>query len=353
MKLDDMKFISSLDKSNMFAQIASFPTQITDAMQLINDTSLLKIYNIHQIIITGMGGSAISGDILEKYLLHKLNIPIHVNRTYDLPKWATKKTLVIAQSYSGNTGETLAALKNANEKKCSIIGISSGGLLKEYCQKHSLPYIQIPEGYQPRSALGFLFFSSILALHKTGLLSTVIQPEIDESISVTKELIEQVNPNIAFDNNAAKQIANQIDHTMPIIYAWNYYAPIAKRWATQFNENSKVISKYGCIPEKIHNEIVGWAEHTEYAKYFSGILLRDKKIETLQIKTTFDFVYKLFDQTLGKVVEINVMGKSPLAKLMYLLVLGDYISCYYALLRNKDPTPISIINQCKDELSKL
>ena len=353
MQIDDIQDIQSYDKSNMLSQIEYFPQQITDTIQIINQTALLKIYNIHNIIITGMGGSAISGDILKEYLKHKYAIPIYVNRSYDLPKWANKKTLVIVQSYSGYTEETLNALKYAFEKKCTIIGISSGGKLKDFCNKRNIPYIKVPQGYQPRSALGFLFFSGLLALQKTGLLPTVIDHEIEESISITKNLIDQLKPTIPAKENQAKQIAEQINNTIPVIYGWDAYAQIAKRWATQFNENSKVISKYGFIPESTHNDIVGWAEHSEYSKNFSGFIFRDKKMESLQIKTTFDFVYKLFQESLAHVIEINVVGKTTLAKLMYLLVLGDYISFYYGILRNQDPTQISIITQFKDDLGKI
>jgi glucose/mannose-6-phosphate isomerase len=298
-----------------------------------------------------MGGSAISGDMLQQYTEETGFIPIIVNRNYLLPKWINKNTLVFSQSYSGNTEETLSSFKQAYEKKCQIISITTNGKLYEYCQKRSIPIIKLPEGYEPRSAIVFLFFGSLLTLQKVGLYKNSFEKEIQEVHKSTEELINQIKRTIPQEHNLAKQIANSIQNTIPQIYGWGIYKPLARRWATQFNENSKLISRYDYIPECNHNDIVGWSENESVAKLFSVLLFRDNNYESLQMKKRLDFMKIFYNQVTSEVIEIHVKGKSSLAKMMYLLVLGDYISCYLAILQKKDPNPISIINQLKNSLT--
>lgn len=353
MILDDQQLISSIDKKNMFQMLSGFPDQIKETQAIVENAEIPKIYNIHQVIVSGMGGSAISGDILQQYTEEKAFIPVSVYRSYHLPKWINKNTLVFSQSYSGNTEETLSAFKHAFEKKCPIISITSNGKLLEHSSKRSIPAIILPSGYEPRSAIAFLFFSSLFSLQKIGLFTNTIEKEIKETIDITKNLIEKINPSVDFEQNYAKQIANTMHNTIPQIYGWNIYRSIARRWAKQINENSKMISRYDSVPESNHNDIVGWSEHSSIAKQFSVIIFRDDHLETLQMKARLDFMRKFYKQVASNLTEIQVQGKSSLAKMMYLLVLGDYVSCYLAIIQKKDPTPVSIINQLKNTLEKI
>jgi glucose/mannose-6-phosphate isomerase len=353
MILDDLEEINQIDSSNMIDELTRFPEQIKEIVDNLKEASFPKIYNIKNIIISGMGGSAISGDILNKYLRNKLSIPVFVNRYYDLPKWANKNTLVIAQSYSGNTEETLSAFKHAYEKNCNIIAITSGGKLSEYSSKRNIFNIKIPSGYPPRTATGYLLFSALISLKKIGLYQHNIESDIEESIQITKELLSEINENIPLNENLAKQIASKINDTIPQIYGWGIYEPIAKRWATQFNENSKVISRYGFVTECNHNDMEGWGQNPKVTKQFTCILLRDKKLESISFNTRLNFMIKLFNDAAANVIEVNINGKCGLAKLMYSMYLGDFISFYHAVLRNVDPTPVTVISQLKDELMKI
>jgi len=353
MILDDQQLISSIDKKKMFQILSCFPDQIKEIKKIVENTEIPKIYNIHQVIVSGMGGSAISGDILQQYTEDKGFIPVSVCRSYNLPKWINKNTLVFSQSYSGNTEETLSAFKHAYEKKCQIISISSNGKLLEHSTKRSIPVITLPAGYEPRSAIAFLFFSSLFSLQKIGLFTNTVENDIQETIDVTRNLIEKIDISIEFEQNYAKQIANMMHNTIPQIYGWNIYDSIARRWAKQINENSKMISRYDSVPESNHNDIVGWSENSSVAKQFSVILFRDDNRETLQMKTRLSFMSKFYSQVASNLIEIPVQGKSSLTKMMYLLVLGDYVSCYLAILQKKDPTPVSIINQLKNTLEKI
>ena len=187
---------------------------------------------------TGMGGSAISGDILQAFFRDKLDIPIYVNRQYELPKWAHKNTLVITQSYSGNTEETLHSFKHAYQKRCKIVGISSDGKLEEFCKKRDVAFIKIPSGYQPRAATGYMLFTALLMLNEIGILKIEIDKEIKDTISVTEEFRSKNKKDIPTEKNLSKKLAKQIYNKIPQVYGWKQYTPIAKRWCTQFNENS-------------------------------------------------------------------------------------------------------------------
>lgn len=350
--LDDLEIISKIDKSNMLDTVARFPEQIKETIGIINSSDLPGFFKIDNIIISGMGGSAISGEIIKTLLRDKINIPIFVNKDYTLPKWANKNTLILSQSYSGNTEETLSTFKHASQKKCKIIGISSSGKLKEFCEKRNVPHIKIPSGYQPRAATAYLLFSSILTLKKVGLLRDSFDSEIEEVIELTTDFRNHNNKKIKEKDNFSKQIANKIFNTIPQIYGWNIFTPIANRWCTQFNENSKIIARYDIVPECNHNDIVGWSQNPEMSKNFTCILFRDDKNESVFISKRLDFMKKLFKDVAANVIEIHVKGKKRLAKMMYAMYLGDFVSCYLAILRKTDPTPVDIITELKKSLAE-
>lgn len=351
--LNNIESISKIDKSGMLDDVAGFPKQILKSKEIINQSNLPNLYKIDNIIICGMGGSAISGDIVQSLFRERIDIPIFVSRQYDLPRWAHKNTLVITQSYSGNTEETLSTFKHASQKHCKIIGISSGGKLKEYCEKRQIPHIKIPENIQPRAATGYILFSSIYALQKMGVLTHNMESEIKETIDITHDFSEHNKKEIPENENLSKQIAKKIFGTIPQVYGWNHYSPIAKRWCTQFNENSKVICRYDEVSECNHNDIVGWSRNPEVSKKFTCIMIRNHEDESIYMTTRLNFMKKLYQDVASQVIEIQVKGKKRLAKMMYLMYFGDFISCYLAILRNVDPSSVEAIDELKDLLAKI
>lgn len=353
MDLDNQQHIDHVDTSKMFHILNSFPEQIQQTIELMKNQPLPKLYNIKHIVITGMGGSAISGDFLQSYLLSRYNIPIFVNRDYTLPRWVNKNTLVFAQSYSGDTEETLSAFKNASEKKAAIIAISSGGKLQTFCERRTLPHIKIPSGYPPRTTIAYLFFTALLSLQKIGIYQHSLENALQETIQLAKENIQLFHRDTNTEENQAKKIAQSLFKTMPHIYGWDLYTSLAKRWATQLNENSKILARYAQIPESNHNDIVGWAGNQDISKHCSCVLFRDKQRETPSVIARFEFMKKLFSTSAAKTIEVDVHGKHDLTKMMYLLQLGDYVSFYLAILRDIDPTPVMIIDQLKEELGKI
>jgi glucose/mannose-6-phosphate isomerase len=351
MTLDNQAIIA-IDKSKMLDGLARFPDQIKEALSIAESAERFNYLKIDNVIVAGVGASAISGDIMASLFRDKLDVPLFVNRESDLPKWANKDTLVLCLSYSGNTDETLSAFKIAFQKKCKIICVSTGGKLKELAEKRDVPFITIPSGIQPRAATAYLLFPSIVFLKRLGLLKTAIETDIDETIQVTQELLAAINKDTPLESNPAKQLAQNIHTTIPQIYGWGIYTPIARRWRHQFNENSKVIARSDILPDCNHNDIVGWTANQEISKQCSCILFRDRDEETIDMATRLNFMKALFQNTAGHVFEVTPKGKSQLAKAMSLMCLGDFTSCYLAVLRGIDPTPIDIIVELKKRLAE-
>jgi len=352
MTVNDIERITMVDKANMLDGLARFPEQIKESLAIAEATERFSFIKIDNVVITGMGASAISGDIMASLFRDKLDVPLIVNREYDLPKWVNKDTLVICISYSGNTDETLSSFKIASQKKCKIICISTGGKLQELAEKRELPFIKIPAGLQPRAATAYLLFPSIILLKQLGLLKNTIDNDIEETITVTQEFVNANNKTIPEENNLAKQLARTLFNTIPQIYGWGVYAPIATRWRHQLNENSKIIARTDVVSECNHNDIVGWSANPEISKLFSCILFRDKDEETIEMTTRLNFMRDLFHNTAAHIIEISPKGRSQLAKMMYLMCLGDLTSCYLALLRNVDPSPVDIIVELKRRLAE-
>ena len=351
--LDDLKLISKIDKSNMLNIVEKFSEQIKTSFDIKNSTILGSYLKINNIIISGMGASSISGDIIQRLFFDRIDIPIFANRQYTLPKWANKNTLLISQSYSGNTEETLNTFKCGYQKRCKIIGISSDGRLQELCEKSEIPFIKIPTGIPPRTATGYMLFSTIFAMKKIGIIKSDINSEIDETILVINDLKKHIKKEIPEDENISKQLAKKIFNTIPQIYGFEFYTPIAKRWCTQFNENSKIICRYDEVPECNHNDIVGWSLNPEVSKKFSCILFRDSDNESIYISKRLNFMKKLFEEVSANVIEINIKGKKRLAKMLYAMHLGDFTSIYLSILRGIDPTPVDAITELKNELAKI
>ncbi len=352
MVANDIEKITMIDRANMLDGLARFPEQIKEALVIAEATERLNFIKIDNVVVAGMGASAISGDIMASLFRDKLDVPLVVNREYDLPKWVNKDTLMICISYSGNTDETLSSFKLAYQKKCKIICISTGGKLQEYAEKRQVPFVKIPAGLQPRAATAYLLFPSILFLKKTGLLKTTIDADIQETISVTHDFVAMNNKTVSEETNQAKQLAKKFFTTIPQIYGWGVYTPIAIRWRHQLNENSKVIARTDLVPDCNHNDLVGWSANPEVSKQFSCVLFRDKDEETIDMTTRLNFMRDLFQNTAGAVLEVSPKGKSQLAKMMYLMCLGDFTSCYLAVLREIDPSPVEIITELKKRLAE-
>lgn len=300
------------------------------------------------IIVSGMGGSAIGGELLKDWAWSKLAVPIEVCRSYNLPAYVKKSTLVFIISYSGETEETLSTLLEAIKRNCMIICISSDGILANLAEKINLPILKVPVGIPPRAALPYLFIPMLVFMEKLNLTSEV-EGEISEAVRIMRKLCIENSPETPLKENFSKELALGINGTVPVIYGFEFYRSVAQRFKQQFNENSKIPAKYEIFPELNHNEVVGWECAGDFAKYFSAIIIRDKE-ESEEIRSRIKATKKVVLKDLAGIYEIWSRGESRLAKMLSTLLIGDFVSVYLAILRSIDPTPVKTIDLIKKDL---
>jgi glucose/mannose-6-phosphate isomerase len=348
--LDNPTIIREIDRCKMLNDLGKTSDYCRDAIKRANQVKIPKNVNPKNIVIIGMGGSAIGGEILHDWLRATFPITIDVCRDYILPAYVNEDTLVFANSYSGNTEETLTAFLEAIKRKCTVLVVTSGGQLAEFCKKLHTPIVTIPSGLQPRAAIPYLFFPLLILMQKLGLISN-IEDEIEETINILENVAQANTPEIPIANNKAKQLAVDIKGTIPVIYGFRQYNSVAQRLKAQFNENSKIPSKSDAFPELNHNETVGYEAPEALNKKQTVILIRDPQ-EPTEIRNRIETTKKLVFTRANKILEIKAQGKEKLTKMFSVLCIGDYASVYLAILQNKDPSPVKIIDKVKSELAK-
>ena len=347
--LDDPQKIKTIDQSNMIDFCLNSAKLYGEAAKL---SSKIKVNypKPDNIIVAGMGGSAIGGDLLKDWARNKIDIPIEVNREYQLPAYAGKKTLVLITSYSGDTEESLGALLDALKRKCMIFCVSSGGALLENAERLKIPYLRVPAGMPPRAALPYLFVPLLLVAEKMGLVSGVSE-ELTEASALLEKISKDNSPTKPAKENLSKTLALGIGQTAPVVYGFGFYRGVAQRFKTQFNENSKIPAKWEVFSELNHNEIVGWEQAGELGKCFSAIFIRDKD-EPTEIRSRIEITKEMVSKAGVELFELQVQGKTPLAKMLSTVCIGDFASVYLAVLHGVDPTPVKTINYLKDALKK-
>jgi glucose/mannose-6-phosphate isomerase len=348
--LDKPERVKEVDRSDMLDDLVKNPDYCRDAIKRARQVSAPEGVNPKHVVVVGMGGSAIGGEILHDWLRNTLPIPIEVCRDYTLPAYVNKDTLVFVNSYSGNTEETLTAFLAAIRRKCTVTAVTSGGQLESFCKKLRVPNMIIPEGLQPRVAIPYLFFPLPVLMKKMGIISD-IDNELEEAIQILERVAKANAPAVPTENNRAKQLATELVDTIPVIYGFRQYSSIAQRLKTQFNENSKIPSKYEVFSELNHNETVGYEAPESLTKKLSIILIRDPQ-EPPEIRNRIETTTKLVFDRANKVLEIWAEGKGKLAKMFSVMCTGDFASVYLAILQNKNPTPVNIIDRVKSELAK-
>jgi glucose/mannose-6-phosphate isomerase len=346
--LEDTIKIGKIDKSNMLQYCVDAAKHYGEAAKAAQKISL-KYPKPENIVVAGMGGSAIGGELLKDWARDKAQMPIEVSRDYTLPAYANQQTLAVIVSYSGETEETLSTFLDAVKRKCIIFCVSSGGTLLEYAEKLGVPYVRVPAGMPPRAAMPYLFVPLLVALDKMQIVSGVSE-ELSEATKLLASISKEKAPNVPVKDNLAKTLAVGINGTVPVVYGFGVFRGVAQRFKTQFNENSKMPSKWEYFSELNHNEIVGWEEAGETARCFSTIFIRDKQ-EPQEIRTRIETTRKLMPAA-SKKFEVWSQGNSDLAKMLSTVLAGDFTSVYLAILRSVDPTPVNTISLLKQKMKQ-
>jgi len=335
--------VSRIDKRDMLGIMSSLPEQMVFGLD--QGSALELPSDVRKIFVVGMGGSAIAADVFAAWTMDRRATDIQVVRDYRLPAYAGEGDVVIAVSYSGDTEETLSAASQALGIGCRLIGVSSGGELADFCKENRVERVGVPQGYPPRGAFGYLFGTI------AGLCRSVIVDNIDKEIKKAAAHLEEqrkaLNPDKSTKVNRAKSVALKIYGKTPIIYGSMAFAPVARRWQTEFNENAKILAWASSFPEADHNEIEGWGG-SQAAGRFLPIFLRDRD-ETEEIRKRLDATRAIIGRK-AKPIEIESEGDSLLSRMLATLMLGDLASVYLAVLRKVDPYPVVSIEALKARL---
>lgn len=348
--LDNAHLYSKIDTSDLGSRLASFPVQCDDAWEQALVFSLPSNYiDVSRVVVLGMGGSAIGGDLLSDLAsLEKGSAPIHVVRSYTIPPYVDDKTLVIVCSYSGNTEETLSAFRQASNMRTRVVALTAGGALSQEAASLGFPVFNMEYQGEPRSALGYNFLVPLVVLQRLGLIKDK-SCQRNHIIETLKNLVNHLQPESEVKNNPAKQIAQQLLGKLIVVYGSGMFRSVARRWKTQFNENSKVWAFFEEISEIHHNAVVGYELPAEIKALAKVVLLKPDGLEK-RMALRYDITRELLDNELIPYRLIEAQPDVPLSQILTTILLGDYVSYYLAILENVDPSPVHLMDFVKSRL---
>jgi glucose/mannose-6-phosphate isomerase len=347
--LDDPVSLRAADPGGMLDLAASLGSQLAEGYDLGRQTrDLPSAGDAGSIVVCGMGGSGIAGDVLRASFADRLPVPLITVKGYGLPAFCGKDTLVLAVSHSGDTEETLAAYAQAVAVGCRVIALSSGGRLGALARSDGVPLVSIPgQVPAPRAALGYLVGAAVGALEASGLLPES-GPEVDGVSAAVATLSAELAPDMPTEANRAKSLARWLHGRIPVVWGSEGVAEAAAlRWKTQLNENAKLPAFHSALPELDHNEIEGWTKET--GRPFALVVLRHA-LEHPRIRRR---VQASLEATAGSGLdsrEVVGEGSTSMQALLSLVMLGDFTSTYLAILRGVDPMPVRVLSRLKERL---
>ena len=339
--------IEAVDLSRQVDDILGVPDHLRDALWRVESARLTAHDSRGGFIVAGMGGSAIGGELACGVLGDRASRPIAVSRAYGRPGWTTHEATVLCASYSGNTEETLAAYEAAGVIGAQRIVATTGGKLAESARADGVPVIPLPGMFQPRVAVGYML---VVALEVAALCGAAesLHSEIDVAAAHIEGLVAEWGPDSPADS-LAKQLAVGLHGTIPQIAGAGLTAPIAYRWKTQLNENGKTPAFAAELPELNHNELVGWQGAAELGR-FSAVFLDDSDLHP-RVRQRIELTRGLISATAASSFRVEGRGETRIERLVSLVLLGDLVSLYVAILRGIDPTPVEAIERFKTVLA--
>lgn len=350
MNLDDVAKFRQLDTQNMIEQINGLPDQLVLSYALGKDLPLPEVKNeIRQVLISGMGGSAIGADLVASYLQDKVSLPIFVHRDYELPAWANENTLFIASSHSGNTEETLWGYEQARRRGCTQIAICTGGKLAALAKEHHVPLWQFEHSHAPRTAVGYSF-GLLLALFERLELMPSVESEIDEAVHAMKNVQTNLGIDVPVTHNPAKRMAGQLFGRWVVVLAADYLAPVARRWKGQINELAKAWAQFEFLPEADHNSLAGLENPSAMLMNMMALFIQAPGMNARNQKR-IELTREMFMTQGINTDMIMARGEGKLAHIWTSILFGDFMAYYLAMAYEVDPTPIPILEAFKDEMA--
>ncbi len=349
MNLDDRKTFEQLDPQDMLASIDGLPDQLQQAWELGKRLPLGEISNVKQIVIAGMGGSAIGGDLLAAYVAPMVMVPVIVWRNYELPAYASgENTLVVASSHSGNTEETLSAFEAAWESGAQVLAITTGGELARRAENVGAPVWRFEHDGQPRAAVGFSFALLLGLLTRLGVIPDP-ELEVDEALEAMRSQQRGINADVPVVENPAKRMAGQLMGRWPTILGADFLEPVARRWRGQISELAKAVAQFEALPEADHNMVAGVGNPEALFAQTMLVFLQGEALHErneLRVEVTRQvLMLEGFNTDV-----IRAKGDSRLAQQWTALHFGDYTAYYLAMAYGVDPTPVAAIEDLKARL---
>lgn len=354
MILDDLAAMKAIDSEHILGHIDGLPEQFERAWQYAQNLPLSDdLAKVEQIVICGMGGSAIGGDVMAAFAAERIALPITINRSYTLPGWVLDdKTLVIASSYSGNTEETLSAYAQATESGAQVLGITTGGQLGEQlAANNQIAWLFPDEIGHPRAAIGWSVSLLLALIWRLGWVEG-LDEEFASAVARLKAERDLLKADVALADNPAKRISTALEGKLPMFVAAGAFEPIARRWKGQFNENANTAAIFETLPEMNHNAVVGVEYPTAGIENLAAIFIASEVVDHPRVFLRHQLTAQLMRDA-GIVTEIvEPVGETLLEKILTAIQLGDYLSFYTAMLYDVDPAIIAPIKSLKQALKE-
>jgi glucose/mannose-6-phosphate isomerase len=349
--LDDPQTFERLDPDGLRGRIRDLPEQCREAWRQAKAFAWpVDFADVTKVVVLGMGGSAIAGDIVRSLALRRGSKPVFVHRGYDLPPFVDEGTLVVASSNSGETEETLSAFEQALAGPSKKIVVATGGRLLALARERGLPAYVFAYGGEPRSSLGHSLMALLALAGATGVLSDQ-SAAVEEAIALMESLRREIGDDVPFEKNAAKQLATRLQGKLPVVYAAEMLTEAAHRWKTQLNENGKVWAFYEEISELNHNTVEGFGLPKDVAGKAHVVFLWHRALNRrnrLRYEATRDAL-----TAAGVASErVDVGGESDLARVLWAIYFGDWVSYYLAMLNGVRPSPVTAIQGLKRWLAE-
>ncbi len=349
--LDNPLSFNKLDSEDMLSHLHKMPELCQQAWQRSMEFNLPSGYSeAEKVVVFGMGGSAIGGDLVSSLVTPDARLPVIVHRDYDLPAFVDEHTLVIASSYSGMTEETLSAVEQSLKTKSRKLAITTGGKLKVMAEENGIPVFILDYKCPPRAALPLSFLPILGFMQKLGFIRDK-SADVAEMVETLNQISRKMNENTPLSRNPAKQLAQKLYGRLAVIYGAGITAQVAHRWKTQLNENSKAWAFHEVFPELNHNAVVGYQFPAGIAKETMVVLLRSPLLSQ-RTRLRYEVTCHLLERAGVAYQVLDGEGTSPLSQMMSLVLFGDYVSYYLALLYGIDPTPVKVIDYLKGQLAQ-
>lgn len=343
--LDDQNVINQRDPSGSLKAIVSLPEQMRFEPEIVGEFE----GQFRNVVLAGMGGSALAADIIKNLLSSELTVPLEIVKGYDLPAYVGEETLVITISHSGNTEETLSCYEQAKDRGAIIGVMATGGKLFEMAEMDDVVRAQVPAGTQPRMSTVYHLRVLLKLLSYFSVIDDQLYEEVAAGSSWIEDQVAGWSSTVPEENNYAKQLAVSAAGKTAVFYGGQFTAPLAYKWKISWNESAKNTAFWNQYPEFNHNEFMGWTSHP-VEKPFVVFDLRSSFEKPRNIER-MELTDRLLSGKRPKATVVELQGESPIIQVIWALALADMASIYLGIVNGVDPTPVELIERFKQELS--